>query len=415
MNELKLKAYAAGIVVSERALLETCLDAYDASNGALAALMAEEGVFEHLRSQRRMWADAIKTVSGRACWLKANYPKLAQFREEVLKEFRGGDSPQRIITAFVRQGRDEDAPGDAGAQNAVSQHSAGDADESKHVDDDEPPKLFGIDFKQIAALNRSLHDDAPSLQKAAHAAFAFFVERTNNRVAIFRSAQDRFPTGSFGTARFDRDKRIYFVQILDVVVLQPTSCPKLRVKVSAFVDSKLGYPSRVHWHCPVSDVEPCSFRRVREQCFPPGTRLLVLHDNEPQKATVVGAFPPLRDGYVNVMLSSGEEMQVGEEIQVNVGLLTLSNTFEFDTSPVGAAPEPEGVEKHVGPFDCPICMKPYTAEIFQCLEGHSLCGACFGALKQRICPMCRAPLRGNRNRALEEAAKVYTSNVVTSK
>jgi len=63
----------------------------------------------------------------------------------------------------------------------------------------------------------------------------------------------------------------------------------------------------------------------------------------------------------------------------------------------------------VGCLDCPVCLdicKP-PVQIFQCPEGHIMCGDCANRPELEVCPQCRMPLDGqiSRNRALEELAR----------
>jgi len=60
-------------------------------------------------------------------------------------------------------------------------------------------------------------------------------------------------------------------------------------------------------------------------------------------------------------------------------------------------------------LECPVCMdvcKPPT-QVWQCPEGHIICGSCVSKPGLKICPQCRTSLAGrlSRNRALEELAR----------
>ena len=46
--------------------------------------------------------------------------------------------------------------------------------------------------------------------------------------------------------------------------------------------------------------------------------------------------------------------------------------------------------------ECPVCLDPplYPERIFQCGEGHILCGTCRQNITPSLCPTCRAPLVG---------------------
>ena len=50
---------------------------------------------------------------------------------------------------------------------------------------------------------------------------------------------------------------------------------------------------------------------------------------------------------------------------------------------------------------CVVCMDIDGGEIYQCPEGHLICGTCKGKLREVICPICRSVDIENRNRALE--------------
>jgi len=51
---------------------------------------------------------------------------------------------------------------------------------------------------------------------------------------------------------------------------------------------------------------------------------------------------------------------------------------------------------------CPICFEVPEKEIYQCLNGHTVCDSCCTDLK--LCPQCREPYgsKKSRNRALEQ-------------
>jgi len=60
-------------------------------------------------------------------------------------------------------------------------------------------------------------------------------------------------------------------------------------------------------------------------------------------------------------------------------------------------------------LECPICLeicKPPT-QVWQCPEGHILCGSCAAKPEVLICPQCRVKLAGrlSRGRVLEEMAR----------
>jgi len=60
-------------------------------------------------------------------------------------------------------------------------------------------------------------------------------------------------------------------------------------------------------------------------------------------------------------------------------------------------------------LECPVCLdvcKP-PLQIWQCPEGHIICGSCVNRPELRVCPQCRISLTGqlSRNRALEDIAR----------
>jgi len=66
-------------------------------------------------------------------------------------------------------------------------------------------------------------------------------------------------------------------------------------------------------------------------------------------------------------------------------------------------------------LECPICLeicKPPT-QVWQCPEGHILCGSCSAKPEVQVCPQCRVGLAGrlSRGRVLEEMArKIFSTN-----
>ncbi|KAM3966871.1 uncharacterized protein ACR2FA_012402 [Aphomia sociella] len=51
-------------------------------------------------------------------------------------------------------------------------------------------------------------------------------------------------------------------------------------------------------------------------------------------------------------------------------------------------------------LQCPVCYEIPSGQIFQCNEGHHVCGRCKARLD--MCPVCRALFFGTRNYAMEE-------------
>ncbi|XP_076894019.1 putative E3 ubiquitin-protein ligase SINA-like 6 [Bidens hawaiensis] len=63
-------------------------------------------------------------------------------------------------------------------------------------------------------------------------------------------------------------------------------------------------------------------------------------------------------------------------------------------------------------LDCPICLDPLSAPIFQCENGHIACSSCCKKVKRK-CPCCCMPIGYNRCRAVEkivESVKVSCIN-----
>ena len=57
-------------------------------------------------------------------------------------------------------------------------------------------------------------------------------------------------------------------------------------------------------------------------------------------------------------------------------------------------------------LECPVCRCGVRGQVFQCHQGHVMCGPCRSRLSS--CPVCRAPLTRQpiRNRALERLARL---------
>lgn len=49
--------------------------------------------------------------------------------------------------------------------------------------------------------------------------------------------------------------------------------------------------------------------------------------------------------------------------------------------------------------ECPVCFKIPRAQIFQCVNGHSICDVC--SAKVELCPTCRSSGARVRNRLAE--------------
>ena len=59
-------------------------------------------------------------------------------------------------------------------------------------------------------------------------------------------------------------------------------------------------------------------------------------------------------------------------------------------------------KQHKKRFDCPVCYESLVSPVYQCHEGHLLCGGCIRKVSQ--CPLCRQklPVKSIRNRVVEE-------------
>ncbi|CAK1599777.1 unnamed protein product [Parnassius mnemosyne] len=62
--------------------------------------------------------------------------------------------------------------------------------------------------------------------------------------------------------------------------------------------------------------------------------------------------------------------------------------------------QPESLLNLEDLLQCPVCYEIPTGQIFQCNEGHHVCGRCKARLD--VCPVCRALFFGTRNYAMEE-------------
>eukprot|EP00092_Neocalanus_flemingeri_P036005 GFUD01039204.1.p1 GENE.GFUD01039204.1~~GFUD01039204.1.p1 ORF type:complete len:586 (-),score=215.93 GFUD01039204.1:142-1899(-) len=82
-------------------------------------------------------------------------------------------------------------------------------------------------------------------------------------------------------------------------------------------------------------------------------------------------------------------------------------TSEIDIKKRGDRPEKnKDIESCL---ECPVCLdvcKP-PLQVWQCPEGHIICGSCVDRPELRVCPQCRISLTGqlSRNRALEDLAR----------
>ncbi|XP_045489433.1 E3 ubiquitin-protein ligase siah-1 [Pieris rapae] len=62
--------------------------------------------------------------------------------------------------------------------------------------------------------------------------------------------------------------------------------------------------------------------------------------------------------------------------------------------------KPESVLNLEDLLQCPVCYEIPSGQIFQCNEGHHVCGRC--KMRLDVCPVCRAFFFGTRNYAMEE-------------
>ncbi|XP_076958033.1 putative E3 ubiquitin-protein ligase SINA-like 6 [Bidens hawaiensis] len=63
-------------------------------------------------------------------------------------------------------------------------------------------------------------------------------------------------------------------------------------------------------------------------------------------------------------------------------------------------------------LDCPICLDPLSAPVFQCENGHIACSSCCKKVKRK-CPCCCMPIGYNRCRAVEKVVESFTkTNII---
>jgi len=65
-------------------------------------------------------------------------------------------------------------------------------------------------------------------------------------------------------------------------------------------------------------------------------------------------------------------------------------------------------------LECPVCLSEFKPpiQIYQCLEGHVICGTCIRRPEVGVCPQCRIVWKGNlsRNRVLETISRKLFPN-----
>jgi Seven in absentia protein family len=62
-------------------------------------------------------------------------------------------------------------------------------------------------------------------------------------------------------------------------------------------------------------------------------------------------------------------------------------------------------------LECPVCMDFLCVPVFQCSNGHSICGQCTAKIDLEVCPICRIKLTKNfRNYSLEKILDNITTN-----
>jgi len=99
------------------------------------------------------------------------------------------------------------------------------------------------------------------------------------------------------------------------------------------------------------------------------------------------------------------EEVVREHAERLAHLLAEHEAAEGDLVARHAEERRAGQDDWLGAPECPVClerMAPPT-QIFQCRNGHLVCGACRPGLQPPICPECRADLTGmGRATAMEQ-------------
>ena len=71
----------------------------------------------------------------------------------------------------------------------------------------------------------------------------------------------------------------------------------------------------------------------------------------------------------------------------------------------------EDLRQHL---ECPVCyreMKP-ALQIWQCAQGHAVCGGCYSRPEVRKCPTCRQGIVGRATTMEKISATLFTSHQV---
>jgi len=59
-------------------------------------------------------------------------------------------------------------------------------------------------------------------------------------------------------------------------------------------------------------------------------------------------------------------------------------------------------------LECPVCLELILPPIFQCANGHLICGDCKTDLPSHLCPTCRIPLCNTRNLCMEKIVETLS-------
>lgn len=84
-----------------------------------------------------------------------------------------------------------------------------------------------------------------------------------------------------------------------------------------------------------------------------------------------------------------------------------------DNSKVTISPGDQGLSGIPCQFYCPICSEVFLKDVFQCFNGHPICGDCVYRKVEKTCPQCSVSLQVNgqtfiRNRVLEDLMNIVT-------
>jgi len=101
-----------------------------------------------------------------------------------------------------------------------------------------------------------------------------------------------------------------------------------------------------------------------------------------------------------------EEKEKCAPLEAEIAHLKSERAAHARSKRRATAPDPDMASV----LECPVCLricKP-GMQVWQCLEGHILCGMCKARKEMNTCPVCRVPLTEgtiSRNRALEDLAR----------